>query len=269
MSIKITYFVHGTTTDNEKEISSGWYDVDLSDLGIQQSIELWDKIKDDKFDAVFCSDLKRAVHSAELTFKDRVEIIKDERLRECNYGDYNASPSVIVEPMQEKNITEKFPNSGVLINRLSTILDGVKPSDYKYQEMTLTGILIDIGYNNPGCFPLVAGLMSNYIPMLSKQIQKELLVKIQEKICTLSNIGLLEIWIQRIALGLKLQLDFSEILCKYASGDCKQKIFIADWISDKTVGSILENGVYIEKSIIDKIKPKIDAKEIQVFSYDN
>lgn len=24
MAIKITYFVHGTTTDNEKEISSGW-----------------------------------------------------------------------------------------------------------------------------------------------------------------------------------------------------------------------------------------------------
>ena len=30
MSVKITYFVHGTTTDNEKEISSGSYDVELS-----------------------------------------------------------------------------------------------------------------------------------------------------------------------------------------------------------------------------------------------
>jgi len=36
MSIKITYFVHGTTTDNEKEISSGWSDVELSELGIKQ-----------------------------------------------------------------------------------------------------------------------------------------------------------------------------------------------------------------------------------------
>ncbi len=31
MAVKITYFVHGTTTDNEKGISSGWYDVDLSE----------------------------------------------------------------------------------------------------------------------------------------------------------------------------------------------------------------------------------------------
>lgn len=31
MSVKTTYFVHGTTTDNEKEISSGWSDVELSE----------------------------------------------------------------------------------------------------------------------------------------------------------------------------------------------------------------------------------------------
>lgn len=108
--VNITYFVHGTTTDNEKEISSGWYDVDLSEKGIEQSIDLKDQIKDKTFDVVFCSDLKRAIHSAELTFKGAVEIIQDKRLRECNYGDFNAKPSEIVEPMQEKCITERFPD---------------------------------------------------------------------------------------------------------------------------------------------------------------
>ena len=108
MAIQITYFVHGTTTDNEKEISSGWFDVGLSDLGVKQSIELKDKIKDKRFDVVFCSDLKRAVDSAKLTFEGVVPIIPDVRLRECNYGKYNAQPSSIVEPMQEKAITEKF-----------------------------------------------------------------------------------------------------------------------------------------------------------------
>lgn len=109
MVIKITYFVHGTTTDNEKEISSGWHDADLSELGIKQSIELKNQIKDKRFDIVFCSDLKRAIHSAELTFKNQVPIIQDKRLRECNYGMFNAKSSIIVEPMQEKCITKKFP----------------------------------------------------------------------------------------------------------------------------------------------------------------
>jgi len=109
MATKITYFVHGTTTDNEKEISSGWHDVGLSEKGIKQSIDLKDQIKDKKFDVVFCSDLKRAVDSAKLTFEGVVPIITDKRLRECNYGQYNAQPSAIVEPLQEKCIRERFP----------------------------------------------------------------------------------------------------------------------------------------------------------------
>ncbi len=109
MTVKITYFVHGTTTDNEKKISSGWSDPELSALGVRQSKELWEKIKGRHFDVVCCSDLKRAVHSAELTFKGKVTIIKDRRLRECNYGNYNGTPSEIVEPLQEKYINNTFP----------------------------------------------------------------------------------------------------------------------------------------------------------------
>jgi broad specificity phosphatase PhoE len=107
--IKITYFVHGTTTDNEKDVSSGWFDVGLSELGVQQSILLKDQTKDKKFDIVFCSDLKRASDSAKLTFEGIAPIISDTRLRECNYGQLNAQSSSIVEPMQEKAIYEKFP----------------------------------------------------------------------------------------------------------------------------------------------------------------
>lgn len=109
MSIKITYFAHGTTTDNEKDMSSGWSDVGLSESGIKQSVDLKDYIKDKKLDVVFCSDLKRAMESAQLTFEEIIPIIPDKRLRECNYGIYNGKSSAIVEPMQEEHIAEKFP----------------------------------------------------------------------------------------------------------------------------------------------------------------
>lgn len=126
MPIKITYFVHGTTTDNEKEISSGWFDAELSELGIKQMIELKEKIKDKKFDVVFCSDLKRAVDSAKIAFEKITPIIQDTRLRECNYGDFNAKPSNIVEPMQEKIITEKFPNGESYEDVKTRIIDFLK-----------------------------------------------------------------------------------------------------------------------------------------------
>jgi broad specificity phosphatase PhoE len=107
--IKITNFAHGTTVDNENNISSGWNDPELSQLGIEQGKKLQDLTKERKFDIVFCSDTKRARDTARLAFEGRAPIMEDQRLRECNYGKYNGGPSEIVEPMQERNIVEKFP----------------------------------------------------------------------------------------------------------------------------------------------------------------
>ncbi len=108
--IRITYFVHGTTTDNEKKISSGWSDVELSELGIQQALALKGKTEGVNFDIVFCSDLQRAHASAKLMWDGMYQIIPDARLRECNYGILNAAPSAIVEPMQEEEcIMNRFP----------------------------------------------------------------------------------------------------------------------------------------------------------------
>ena len=108
--IKITYFVHGTTLDNENHKSSGWNDAKLSDLGIIQSKDLTKLTVDKVFDAVFTSDLSRAIDSAHLAWGDTYPQYSDKRLRECNYGDLNGEDSDIVEPMQEKSINTPMPN---------------------------------------------------------------------------------------------------------------------------------------------------------------
>lgn len=141
MAVKITYFVHGTTTDNENKISSGWSDVGLSDLGTKQVIDLRDKIEGIKFDAVFCSDLKRAIDSASFVFKGLAPIIQDERLRECNYGEYNGKPSEIVEPMSEKMIIERFPRGESyedVKKRISDFLDYLK-ENYEGKRVAIVG----------------------------------------------------------------------------------------------------------------------------------
>ncbi len=110
MTIRITYFVHGTTTDNEEKRSSGWNDVDLSEKGVEQAKQLGETCENLEFDAVFSSDLRRAVRSASLAFSARAPLFTDARLRECNYGDYNGEPSSIVEPLQEGALYEPLPN---------------------------------------------------------------------------------------------------------------------------------------------------------------
>ena len=64
MSVKIIYFVHGTTTDNIEHKSTGWIPGELSEKGIKQSIELKEQINVNNIDLVICSDLKRAVDTA-------------------------------------------------------------------------------------------------------------------------------------------------------------------------------------------------------------
>ena len=114
MSVNIIYFVHGTTTDNEEHKSTGQNQGVLSELGIRQSKELRDKINLDEIDVVFCSDLQRAIDSANLTFESSKEIIIDERLRECNYGDLNGKDSSLV--LDEEHIEIPFPNGESMID---------------------------------------------------------------------------------------------------------------------------------------------------------
>jgi alpha-ribazole phosphatase/probable phosphoglycerate mutase len=108
INTKITYFVHGTTNDNEKNKSTGWAQGELSKLGIKQAKKLKGQIKDKDFEVIFCSDLKRAVDSANLGFKGNCQIIQDQRLRECNYGSLNQAGKELVN--YSEHISKPFSN---------------------------------------------------------------------------------------------------------------------------------------------------------------
>lgn len=109
--VTIIFESHSTTLDNEAHLASGQFDVGLSELGLKQSRELGERYKNENFDAIFCSDLQRSYKTAEIAFGDRrFPIIKDARLRECDYGDLTRYPSEEVDKEKPKHIFEPFPN---------------------------------------------------------------------------------------------------------------------------------------------------------------
>ncbi|MDB5186346.1 MAG: hypothetical protein JWL85_869 [Candidatus Saccharibacteria bacterium] len=110
MSVRITYFVHGTTTDNEHDLATGWLPGELSEAGKEQAKQLGQQVADKQFDVVFCSDLQRAIDSAQLGFGDKYEIIQDSRLRECNYGDMNGKSASSFKDRMQDFVTTPFPN---------------------------------------------------------------------------------------------------------------------------------------------------------------
>lgn len=155
MSVKITYFVHWTTTDNEQWLATWWLPWELSKLGIQQAKDLTNQIWDNTFDVMFCSDLKRAIDSAHLGFKWKCPIIEDHRLRECNYWDFNWKIWKEFKPDISKFIEIPFKNGESYNNvkdRISDFLNDIKKK-YDWKHIAIMAhhapqLAIDVLLNN-------------------------------------------------------------------------------------------------------------------------
>jgi broad specificity phosphatase PhoE len=108
--MNIIFEAHGTTFDNEAHLSSGHFDVELSPLGERQAKELGERYREVAIDAVFCSDLQRSFRTAEIAFADsNIEIIRDSRLRECDYGEMTRKSSDLVDKEKVDRISTPFP----------------------------------------------------------------------------------------------------------------------------------------------------------------
>jgi broad specificity phosphatase PhoE len=108
--MKIYFVTHATSKDNEIGVVSGWRDVELSKIGVQQAKNLGERFKNIKIDLICCSDLKRAVETVKIAFGKKYPIIVDKRLREINYGDFNGKPKELIDSIKENHIKEPFPN---------------------------------------------------------------------------------------------------------------------------------------------------------------
>ena len=88
---------HSITDDNEAGIATGWLPGRLAPRGRELARALGARRADDRIDALFVSDLWRAIETAQLAFGERsLALFLDWRLRECDYGDLNGAPGAVV-----------------------------------------------------------------------------------------------------------------------------------------------------------------------------
>lgn len=110
MAIEIIYETHAISTDNEAGIATGWLPGQLSEQGRTLAVELGERYRNQPIDAVFVSDLTRAIQTAEIAFGDSgIPIQQDTRLRECNYGRLNGMPVERIAAERSRRIDEPFP----------------------------------------------------------------------------------------------------------------------------------------------------------------
>lgn len=137
--INLIFESHATTIDNEARVASGWYDVELSELGKKQAKELGKRYQnnDQKIEAIFCSDLRRSFETAQLAFGTTYPIIQDKRLRECDYGDITRAPMVEIEKMREECITKPFHKGESFEDTSKRVKDFLQDLLKKYDGKTV------------------------------------------------------------------------------------------------------------------------------------
>ena len=85
--MKIYITRHSLTKWNEEKRLQGWKDSPLTKQGEIDARKLGEFIKDYHIDSVYSSPIQRAYQTAKFAFPER-KIIKDDRLKEMNFGDF-------------------------------------------------------------------------------------------------------------------------------------------------------------------------------------
>jgi 2,3-bisphosphoglycerate-dependent phosphoglycerate mutase len=110
MGIEIVFETHSVTEDNEAGRATGWLPGRLSARGRELARALGQRRAGDGIAAVFSSDLRRAMETAEIAFAgSATPVLLDWRLRECDYGTLNGMPVADMHAGRRDHLDVPYP----------------------------------------------------------------------------------------------------------------------------------------------------------------
>jgi probable phosphoglycerate mutase len=94
---------HGETLWNHEQRLQGQSDSPLTETGIEQAIKLANHLSSLSFDAIYSSDLERAIHTTRIitSRNGKSNVFYDERIRERHFGAFQG--------LTWEEISEKYP----------------------------------------------------------------------------------------------------------------------------------------------------------------
>ncbi len=109
--VRIIFAPHATSVDNEAGIASGLDDCDLSTQGRHEARDLGRLVSSELLAAIYCSDLRRSYLTSEIAFpSETIPIVRDARLRECDYGNLTGASAQAIERERMARIDRPFPH---------------------------------------------------------------------------------------------------------------------------------------------------------------
>jgi hypothetical protein len=163
------------------------------------------------------------------------------------------------------DLSLKFPNCGSLSIALKDFYNKLrKRRKFNTSIIPLLSIVTDIAHKNPRTYQYSAAIISLLLKFEQSDSQKNVLLgKIVEKFNDIPNTGHLDIWIQRVVLGIKGNMTFKEDLCKLADSQATN-IWNVSWLKDSLKNKINVSSI-IDKKIIDELPEIITQDEVALF----
>ncbi len=133
--MKVYIVRHGQTDSNLAKVYN-FQGEDINKNGIEQAKILSEKIKDLKYDVVYCSPFLRARHTAEIINRNNIQTIYDERIQERNPGNLEGKPWGTTDRNEYWNYysKNKFGTEESvehLFERVYSFLEDLKNKDYE------------------------------------------------------------------------------------------------------------------------------------------
>ena len=163
---------------------------------------------------------------------------------------------------------KEYPNSGSLYKETKHFLDWLQFKEKSEDGLeiqsvdVLVSILINLAYNNPRLFALVAASLSFLISKIEdKGIQKATLLKIKNKFSQLPNTSYLNIWLQRLTIKIDPTISYSGKLCEKVI-DRGLPIWNSDWLNVK-FKKIVEETEIVKNESIEKMEIIFSEEETE------
>lgn len=119
---------HGATEWNKQKLAQGTADIELTEDGRKQAIEIAERLSHESLTGVYSSDLKRALDTARpIALAHGLEVVADERLREIDQGEWTG--------LHVNEIKERWPDLWGPARHYSARPGGESPEQVRTRAM--------------------------------------------------------------------------------------------------------------------------------------
>jgi len=159
-----------------------------------------------------------------------------------------------------------YPNAGSLVQPLQDYLKRLNHAEHIQNPLALISIAVDIAYNSPRTFPVVAAIVSYLLSFLETDTERlEVIKKVHKKLSKLPNTGLMEIGLQRIGHFYGFNPGYDEKLCLLLDEN-EKALWNNDWITSKELKDAINPADIIDKMKFKAMKPIVQPFEINLFN---